>query len=101
MKQVATQLPTIHVVSDSMGITARTLTRAATSQFGDPNPNIDLLPDVKCFEDARAFIEDRQQAHAQLYGNERFLLFYTLVESDLKRELKDYIANTRISWQST
>ena len=91
-RQNKAKLPTIHVISDSMGITARTLTRAATSQFGNPDPKIELLPNVQSFEQARKFLEDQRVTHMRLYGDDRILLFYTLVESELKEELKAYIA---------
>lgn len=74
-----------------MGITARTLTRAATSQFGNPDPKIELLPNVRSFEMARKFLEEQRELHSRLYGDERILLFYTLVEGELKDRLKAYI----------
>ena len=92
MIQNKSTLPTIHVISDSVGITARTLTRAATSQFGETDPNIELLAEVQSFEQARAFLEEQGQIHERLYGDARILLFYTLVEGELKDKLKEYIA---------
>lgn len=88
-----TSLPTIHVISDSMGITARTLTRAATSQFGNPDPIIELLPNVRSFDQARRFLEEHQETNKRLHGDDRILLFYTLVEGELKESLKAYVAN--------
>ena len=37
-------LPTIHVISDSMGNTAKTVARSAASHFGELDPNITVLP---------------------------------------------------------
>lgn len=91
-RQDRASLPTIHVISDSMGITARTLTRAATSQFGNPDPKIELLPNVQSFDQARKFLEEQRVIHERLYGDDQILLFYTLVEGELKERLKAYIA---------
>ena len=49
-----TPLPTIHVVSDSVGLTAQALARAAAAQFGVTNPNIEVLPHVRSFEAGQA-----------------------------------------------
>lgn len=91
MERKPPAFPTIHVISDSMGITAKTLTRAATSQFGEPNPNIELLANVSDFETARRFLEDQRATHSRLYDDDRFVLFYTLVDGSVKEELKAYI----------
>ena len=45
-----TPLPTIHVVSDSVGLTAQSLARAAAAQFGVTNPCIEVLPKVRKFD---------------------------------------------------
>ena len=34
----STELPTIHVISDSVGLTAQAVARAAAAQFGVTNP---------------------------------------------------------------
>jgi len=92
MELTGSKLPTVHVVSDSMGITAKTLTRAATSQFGESNPNIEQLSNVKSFEEVRSFLEQQCALHRELYGNDKLLLFYTLVEGEVKEQLEAYIA---------
>lgn len=74
-----------------MGVTARTLTRAATSQFGEPNPNIELLANVSDFETVRRFLDDQCRVHKRLYDDDRFVLFYTLVEGEVRDKLKAYI----------
>ena len=92
MEKNTSKLPTVHVISDSMGITAKTLTRAATSQFGESNPSIEQLSNVKTFDEVQAFLEDQRRLHEQLYGDGRLLVFYTLTEGVLKEQLEGYIA---------
>ena len=45
----STELPTIHVISDSVGLTAQAVARAAAAQFGVTNPVIEVLPKVRTF----------------------------------------------------
>ena len=45
------KLPTIHIISDSLGATASALARAAAAQFGELNPKIEILPKVKSFDE--------------------------------------------------
>ena len=85
-----TPLPTIHVVSDSVGLTAQALARAAAAQFGVTNPNIEVLPHVRSFEEVKQFIAEHGQLHKRLKGDENLLIFYTLVDGDLRRSLSDY-----------
>ena len=82
-----TPLPTIHVVSDSVGLTAQALARAAAAQFGVTNPNIEVLPHVRSFEEVKQFIAEHGK---RLKGDENLLIFYTLVDGDLRRSLSDY-----------
>ena len=65
-----TPLPTIHVVSDSVGLTAQALARAAAAQFGVTNPNIEVLPHVRSFEEVKQFIAEHGQLHKRLKGDE-------------------------------
>ena len=85
-------LPTIHVISDSMGNTAKTIARSAASHFGEFDPNIVVLPKVRSFEQIRDFLENEQQTHGQLYGDDRLIVFYTIVIEDLRDELDAYLA---------
>ena len=63
-----TPLPTIHVVSDSVGLTAQSLARAAAAQFGVTNPCIEVLPKVRKFDEVKRFLEDHMQLHRELKG---------------------------------
>ena len=38
------RIPTIHIISDSVGATAQAVARAAAAQFGVTNPRIETLP---------------------------------------------------------
>ena len=80
-----TPLPTIHVVSDSVGLTAQAMARAAAAQFGVTNPNIEVLPHVRSFEEVKQFIAEHGELHKRLCGDENLLIFYTLVDGDLRR----------------
>ena len=85
-----TPLPTIHVVSDSVGLTAQAMARAAAAQFGVTNPNIEVLPHVRSFEEVKQFIAEHGELHKRLRGDENLLIFYTLVDGDLRRTLSSY-----------
>ncbi|WP_432762685.1 pyruvate, water dikinase regulatory protein [Adlercreutzia aquisgranensis] len=87
-----TPLPTIHVVSDSVGITAQTVARAAAAQFGVTNPNIEVLPKVRSFNEVVEFVDEHTACHRATYGDGRILVFYTLVDSDLSHEVAEFFA---------
>lgn len=87
-----TPLPTIHVVSDSVGITAQAVARAAAAQFGVTNPNIEVLPKVRSFEEVATFIDEHTAYHRKTYGDGRILVFYTLVDSELSRRVAEFFA---------
>lgn len=88
-----TALPTIHVISDSVGLTAQAVARAAAAQFGVTNPCIEVLPKATTFDEIQEFIEAHSAFHAQHSGDGRLLLFYTLVNSDLAQQLASYAAD--------
>ena len=52
-RENTTQLPTIHVISDSVGVTGQAVARAAAAQFGVTNPSIEVLPKADDFEEIR------------------------------------------------
>lgn len=86
-----TPLPTIHVISDSVGLTAQAVARAATSQFGVTDPCIEVLPKVHTFADIKRFFEEHAAFHQQMLGSDRMLVFYTLVDEALRVQLKAYV----------
>lgn len=91
-KQPLPKVPTIHVVSDSMGITARAVAVAAAGHFGETDPNIEVLANVRTFDDIRAFLEREQLVHQKMYGDDRLVVFYTLVIRELKEALDAYVS---------
>ena len=88
-----TSLPTIHVVSDSVGLTAQAVARAAAAQFGVTNPCIEVLPKVRTFAEIKEFIDVHSAFHRKLTGDGRMLVFYTLVDASLSRSLENYAAS--------
>ena len=86
-----TSLPTIHVISDSVGLTAQAMARAAAAQFGETNPNIEVLPHVRTVSQIKSFLDEHTALHASR-GDDRLLIFYTLVDGDLRHALADFAA---------
>ncbi len=84
-------VPTIHVVSDSTGVTAQALARAAAAQFGVNEPKIRLLSGVKDFEAIRSFLDKRREQYMERYHNDQVLVFYTLVSAHLHEAFKQYL----------
>lgn len=85
-----TPLPTIHVISDSVGVTAQGVVRAAAAQFGVTNPCIEVLPKAQHFDEIREFLEAHLAFHKQRSGDGRILVFYTLVDKTLRGQLAEY-----------
>lgn len=87
-----TKLPTIHIISDSVGLTAQAVARAAASQFGFNEPMIEVLPKVNSFDEIKQYLDEHRKQHKHVLGHDNLLLFYTLVDRDLKNQLDEYIA---------
>lgn len=83
--------PTIHVISDSIGETARTVARAAAAQFGVTNPKVEVLGKVKDFEQVRSYLEEHSRYHCEELGDDRLLVFYTLVHGHMRDQVSAYI----------
>ena len=86
------ELPTIHVVSDSVGLTAQAVARAAAAQFGVTNPIIEVLPKVRTFQEIKDFLDEHSAVHKRNTGDGRMLVFYTLVDRNLSRQLAEFAA---------
>ena len=95
----STELPTIHVISDSVGLTAQAVARAAAAQFGVTNPVIEVLPKVRTFEEIKEFIDEHSAVHKRNTGDGRMLVFYTLATS--RANWPNTPAAAMISWRST
>ena len=85
-----TPLPTIHVLSDSVGLTARTIARAASVQFGVPDPCVETISKVRNIEEIAEFFEKHREMHLAQTGSPRMLVFYTIVNRKLAEEFEEY-----------
>ena len=85
-----TPLPTIHILSDSVGITAQAVARAASSQFGVPAPALEVLPQVTSFEEIQQFFKYHSAYHKEKLDDERIVVFYTFADGTLRRLTKEY-----------
>ena len=86
----STELPTIHVISDSVGLTAQAVARAAAAQFGVTNPVIEVLPKVRTFEEIKEFMDEHSAVHKRNTGDGRMLV-----------STRSSIATSRVSWPNT
>ena len=99
-------IPAIHIISDSLGISAQPLVRAAASQFGIMQPNFEILSRVKSFKQITDFLQEHlssQEAHCKeisvgnnyALANDKILVFYTLVDENLREQLVQYVINDK------
>ena len=68
---MARKFPTIHVISDSIGETARSVAQAASAQFGVTNPKIEIFGKVTSFEQVRDYLEEHSRYHIEQLGLDR------------------------------
>ncbi len=87
----SSKIPTIHVVSDSIGETATAVARAAAAQFGINEPKIEVFGKVKNFEQVRDYLDEHARYHVQQLGDDRLVVFYTLVNGPLRDAVSAYI----------
>lgn len=83
-------LPTIHIISDSLGATAHALARAAAGQFGITDPYIETLPKVRNYEQIVTFLEQHREEHRKAGLDDRLVVYFTLVDRDLRKKVKAY-----------
>lgn len=110
LRENSTALPTIHVISDATGATARALARAVASQFGVTNPNVEVFSHARTYDEIVRFLDEHCACHAARgsarqssahqgsatrdpTGSDRILVFLTLVDLDLTRRVMDYAAS--------
>ena len=86
-----TPLPTVHVISDSVGLTAQAVARAACAQFGVTDPAIEVLPKVRSLKEVKDFIEAHVAYHKEHKIGDRILVFYTLVDNGLSHDVHDFL----------
>ncbi|MEG1253331.1 MAG: kinase/pyrophosphorylase, partial [Raoultibacter sp.] len=85
-----TVIPTIYLISDSVGVTALALARAAASQFGVTNPCVETLSKVHAFADIEEFLTKHSDHRREEYGDDRLLVFYTLVDGAMREAVVAY-----------
>lgn len=85
-----TSLPTIHVLSDSVGITATGVARAAAVQFGVQEPCIETISKVRSMDEIVPFFEEHAKWHEERTGSPRMLVFFTLVDPKLAKAFSQY-----------
>ena len=101
-KNQSPDIPAIHIISDSLGISAQPLVRAASSQFGIMQPKFEILSRVKSFKQITDFLQEHlsnQEDHCKEIGmvngaaspNDKILVFYTLVDENLREQLVQYV----------
>lgn len=86
------RFPVINIVSDSIGITAQTIARVATSQFGVPDPVFDVRANVRNANDIISYLDERVAATLEETGSPNIVCFYTLVEGPTYAEFQRYLA---------
>lgn len=93
MQQASSEFPPIFVISDSMGITGTTLARSAASHFGNSDPVIEVLPNVRTLDEIVAFLDRQREKMAAQHGSDEIVVLYTLVIDELRDELRAYLAD--------
>lgn len=86
-----TKLPTIHVVSDSTGTTAKAVARAASASFDEVNPYIETLPGIKTPQELTEELTRHLAYHREKAIPGAFIVFYTLVDDGLRAALRDFV----------
>ena len=88
----AARVPTIHIISDSIGETAQVVARAAAAQFGVTSPHLEIFSKVTSFEEVRGSLLEHARHHEEVLGDDRMLVMYTLVNADIREPLQGFLA---------
>ena len=92
---VSEDLPTIHVISDSTGTTAKALARAASASFGETNPAIEILPGIKSAAELTEELDAHLARHRTRQIPGAFIIFYTLVDDELRAAMEAFVTSAR------
>ena len=76
-------IPTIHILSDSVGATGQGVARAAAASFGVLNPSIEVLGNISSAAGMLADLEEHYLFHRDQGVNTPFIVFYTLIAPEL------------------
>lgn len=90
-----TDLPTIHIITDSVGATAKAVARAAAAQFGNNNPHMEVYGQAKSVEDIARYLDEHARMHKELLGDDTPVVFYTLAAAEAQRGMEAYLASHR------
>lgn len=85
-------LPSIYVVSDSIGLTAQNIARVAASQFECPNPHLEVCANIKTIHDITSFLDEHVRLNEAKTGRKEIVCFYTLVEGPTYDAFQEYLA---------
>lgn len=88
----ASSVPTVHVISDSLGDTAADVALAAAAQFDTGIVHIERLPKASSLEQISAFLD----AHLANEDPEHFLIFHTIVDRELRCALEDELVRRKV-----
>lgn len=84
--------PTIHILSDSTGMTAQALARAAAAFYEELNPRIELLPKIKDADQVLSVLREHYQFHIDRQINKPFIVFYTFIDALCSEAVEEFAA---------
>ena len=82
--------PTIHVVSDSLGKTARAVARAAAASFGSVNPFMEVRSEVPDAQTLESELNEHLALHRERGVGGSFVVFYTLVDPPMRKVVSSF-----------
>ncbi len=91
MSEKMTTFPTVHVISDSVGETAKTVATAACAQFGVKDPKIEVFGKVTSTEQIKDILDKHKCEHIAKGIDSRLLVFFTIVSSEIRRGVKEIV----------
>ena len=68
------------------------MARAAAAQFGVTNPHLEIFSKVRSFEEVRGYLLGHARHHAEVLGDDRMLVMYTLVNAEIREPLQVFLA---------
>lgn len=80
-------VPTVHVISDSLGDTAAEVALAAASQFSSGAVHIERLPKAQSMDQIKLFL-DIHAPKGDLEAQRRMVVFYTIADPIFREELR-------------
>ncbi len=84
-------IPTIHILSDSVGATGQGVARAAAASFGVLSPSIEVLGNISSPTGMLADLEEHYSFHCEQGVYTPFIVFYTLIADELVDAVKQFV----------